>query len=79
MEDSVEVTRGGTATVSSTNHLLLQILNLLGQPPKATRSRCFADAVTVLVEEISIDMMIDVCAIGAHIHRFSSIASKTNR
>jgi len=32
--------------------------------------------VTVLVEEIRVDMMIDVCAIGAHIHRFSGIASK---
>lgn len=60
-------------------HLLLQILDLLGQPPKATRSRRFADAVTVLIEEIRIDMMIDVCAIGAHIHRFSGIASKKNK
>ena len=66
----------GGGTITTGGLVLLQILDLLRQPPKATRSRRFADAVTVLVEEIRIDMMIDVCAIGAHIHRFSSIASK---
>ncbi len=55
--------------------ILLKILDdTLRQPPKATRSSRFADTVTVLVEEISIHMMIDVCTIGTHIHRFSSIA-----